>query len=172
MSEAESRVTDWVQSQQRTQQHPQQADPDQVMALLEVDRLRLKLGQLLQEGTFGRVYQGTLLRDGGGGEGPGESDVAIKTVAAGSSAAQREGLVREATRLHGAVSVNHLALKESLLTPELVPGPFQRAEPGGVDLGRDLSHAGLPLGRGQPQEVAPARGISGGVTGVETMISY
>ena len=27
------------------------------MQLLEVDRLRLKLGQLVHEGTFGRIYQ-------------------------------------------------------------------------------------------------------------------
>ncbi len=32
-------------------------DPDEIMRLLEVDRLRLELGPLLQEGTFGRIYQ-------------------------------------------------------------------------------------------------------------------
>ena len=58
MSDAESRVTDWVQSQQRVaEQGNRETDPIAVMMLLEVDRLRLKLGQLLQEGTFGRVYQ-------------------------------------------------------------------------------------------------------------------
>ena len=58
MSDAESRVTDWVQSQQRVaEQVNRETDPMAVMMLLEVDRLRLKLGQLLQEGTFGRVYQ-------------------------------------------------------------------------------------------------------------------
>ena len=58
MSDAESRVTDWVQSQQRVaEQGNRETDPMAVMMLLEVDRLRLKLGQLLQEGTFGRVYQ-------------------------------------------------------------------------------------------------------------------
>lgn len=53
MSDAESRVTDWVQSQMRQKEN----DPQQVMKMLHVDRLRLKLGQLLMEGTFGRVYQ-------------------------------------------------------------------------------------------------------------------
>jgi hypothetical protein len=58
LSDAESRVTDWVQSQQRQQQQGgKDLDPLAVMQMLEVDRLRLKLGQLLQEGTFGRVYQ-------------------------------------------------------------------------------------------------------------------
>jgi phage-related baseplate assembly protein len=58
LSDAESRVTDWVQSQQRQQQRGgKDLDPLAVMQMLEVDRLRLKLGQLLQEGTFGRVYQ-------------------------------------------------------------------------------------------------------------------
>ena len=58
MSDAESRVTDWVQSQQRVaEQGSRETDPMAVMMRLEVDRLRLRLGQLLQEGTFGRVYQ-------------------------------------------------------------------------------------------------------------------
>lgn len=58
MSDAESRVTDWVQSQQRVaEQGKRETNPMAVLMLLEVDRLRLKLGQLLEEGTFGRVYQ-------------------------------------------------------------------------------------------------------------------
>lgn len=96
MSDAESRVTDWVQSQQRVaEQGNRETDPMAVMMLLEVDRLRLKLGQLLQEGTFGRVYQSTLLTDDG------EEDVLVKTVVSGSSEAQRQIMISEGTSLHG-----------------------------------------------------------------------
>ena len=101
-------MTDWVQSQQRGNQSTPAApvDPDAVMRMLEVDRLRLKLGQLIQEGTFGRVYQvryyndiigliqlynvtqGTLLNDD-----EQEEDVYVKTVVAGSSHTQSQILI-------------------------------------------------------------------------------
>lgn len=57
---AESRVTDWIQQQQRDllQEEPSpERDPQVIFDSLQVDRSRLKLGSLLQEGTFGRVYQ-------------------------------------------------------------------------------------------------------------------
>ena len=57
MSDAESRVESWVQSQQRVSEQGHRETDPAVMQVLQVDRLRLKLGQLLQEGTFGRVYQ-------------------------------------------------------------------------------------------------------------------
>ncbi len=66
LSDPESRVTDWVQSQQHlggagmTGSGPPglgPVDPEEAMQLLEVERPRLKMGQLLQEGTFGRIYQ-------------------------------------------------------------------------------------------------------------------
>jgi len=98
MSDAESRVTDWVQSQQRVaEQGNRETDPMAVMMLLEVDRLRLKLGQLLQEGTFGRVYQSTLLNDDE------EEDVLVKTVVAGSSETQSQIMISEGTSLHGLI---------------------------------------------------------------------
>ncbi len=73
------------------------------MAALEVDRLRLKLDQLLQEGTFGRVYQGTLLGESSSAPG-GEAEVVVKTVVAGASQSQSKMLVAEATSLFGMVN--------------------------------------------------------------------
>ena len=43
MSEAESRVTDWVNAQQIQLKE----DPDSIMQMLEVDRLTLKLGKVV-----------------------------------------------------------------------------------------------------------------------------
>ena len=62
LSEAESRVTDWInaQQQQKSVRKPEalvSLAPEEIIDKLEVDRLRLKLGQLLLEGTFGRIYQ-------------------------------------------------------------------------------------------------------------------
>ena len=57
---AESRVTDWIQQQQREKIEEEliaETDPQIIFQNLQVDRIRLKLGSLLQEGTFGRVYQ-------------------------------------------------------------------------------------------------------------------
>ena len=57
---AESRVTDWIQQQQREMMEEDvvpETDPEIIFQNLQVDRIRLKLGSLLQEGTFGRVYQ-------------------------------------------------------------------------------------------------------------------
>ena len=57
---AESRVTDWIQQQQREllqEDVDQEVDPQVVFQNLQVNRIRLKLGSLLQEGTFGRIYQ-------------------------------------------------------------------------------------------------------------------
>ncbi len=68
------------------------------MEMLCLDRLSLKLGQLVQEGTFGRVYQGTLLADD-----VQEEDVVIKTVVAGASQGQSHILIKEGTALYGMV---------------------------------------------------------------------
>ncbi len=60
---AESRVTDWIQQQQREMMEEDvvpETDPEIIFQNLQVDRIRLKLGSLLQEGTFGRVYQVSL----------------------------------------------------------------------------------------------------------------
>ena len=57
---AESRVTDWIQQQQREMMEEDlvvETDPQIIFQNLQVERSRLKLGSLLQEGTFGRVYQ-------------------------------------------------------------------------------------------------------------------
>ena len=63
---------------------------------LVVDRLALTLGDLLLEGTFGRVYQGRLVREGG------SVDVMVKTIVTGSARAQAEKLVTEGSTLHPA----------------------------------------------------------------------
>eukprot|EP00094_Tigriopus_californicus_P003572 TCALIF_03435-PA protein Name:"Similar to dnt Tyrosine-protein kinase Dnt (Drosophila melanogaster)" AED:0.21 eAED:0.21 QI:0/0/0/0.71/1/1/7/0/583 len=113
MSDAESRVTEWVNSQQRRSMPHQSLppfeemydpkEPEEVMAMLEIDRLRLRLGQLLQEGTFGRVYQGTLLT----ADAEPEIDVVVKTVVAGSSASQCALLIKEGVALQG-IANNHV----------------------------------------------------------------
>eukprot|EP00096_Caligus_rogercresseyi_P007213 TRINITY_DN25013_c0_g1_i1.p1 TRINITY_DN25013_c0_g1~~TRINITY_DN25013_c0_g1_i1.p1 ORF type:complete len:610 (-),score=158.18 TRINITY_DN25013_c0_g1_i1:1357-3120(-) len=92
LSDAESRVTDWVQKQTLAVS----LTPQDIMRTLNVDRLRLKLGQLIHEGTFGRIYQGTILLPEGGGS---ESDVMVKTVVSGSSGTQSSLLVTEGTSL-------------------------------------------------------------------------
>lgn len=100
LSDTESRVTDWVQSQRRqVHNHHSELDPEAVVQILHVERLRLKLGQLLQEGTFGRIYQGTFMTDENM-----EEDVFIKTVIAGSSSAQSQILIKEATSLYEMVT--------------------------------------------------------------------
>ena len=68
---------------------------------LVVDRLALTLGDLLLEGTFGRVYQGRLVR------GDCTSDVMVKTIVTGSSRQQAEKLVTEGSLL---ASVKHKQL--------------------------------------------------------------
>lgn len=55
---AESRVTDWIHQQQILEEEPVASmEPQEVFQNLQVERSRLKLGSLLQEGTFSRVYQ-------------------------------------------------------------------------------------------------------------------
>jgi len=61
---------------------------------LVVDRLNLTLGDLLLEGTFGRVYQGRLT------SGLETQDVMVKTIVMGSSEAQAIKLVTEGSLLY------------------------------------------------------------------------
>ena len=65
---------------------------------------KLKLGSLLQEGTFGKVYQGRYSNDITEDE---EEDVVIKTVMSWSSTTQSELLVIEAVKLSG-LNHNHI----------------------------------------------------------------
>ena len=67
---------------------------------LVVDRLDLTLGDLLLEGTFGRVYQGRL----------GARDVMVKTVVMGCSEAQAVKLVTEGSSLYPASHSHVLSL--------------------------------------------------------------
>jgi RYK receptor-like tyrosine kinase len=62
---------------------------------IAVDRLSLTLGDLLQEGTFGRIYQGRLDIDCD------SEDVMVKTVVMGSSSHQANKLVNEGGSLYG-----------------------------------------------------------------------
>lgn len=98
-SDAESRVTDWIQQQQHHHQTKSENEPsaEEKINSLQVDRSSLKLGCLLQEGTFGKVYQGTL-EDPDRAE---DQDVMIKTVMTYCSANQSELLVLEGVRLFG-----------------------------------------------------------------------
>ena len=62
---------------------------------LVVDRLDLILGDLLMEGTFGRVYQGRLTSPGSG-----PRDVMVKTIVMGSSEAQAVKLINDGSLLY------------------------------------------------------------------------
>jgi len=73
-----------------------------VLEDLVIDRLDLTLGDLLLEGTFGRVYQGRLVTRPNGEEVT--KDVMVKTIVMGSSQAQAVKLVTEGSLLY---SVSH-----------------------------------------------------------------
>ena len=87
---------------------PTRAEPlhqakDEVVDPIEklvVDRLDLTLGDLLLEGTFGRVYQGRL----------GSRDVMVKTVVMGCSESQAVKLVTEGSSLYPASHSHILSL--------------------------------------------------------------
>ena len=85
-----------------TRPEAQQAQDDGVGPIekLVVDRLDLTLGDLLLEGTFGRVYQGRL----------GARDVMVKTVVMGCSEAQAVKLVTEGSSLYPASHSHVLSL--------------------------------------------------------------
>jgi len=89
MSESDSKYT---QSQIKTSRHHQPCVPIQE---IQVDRLSLTLGELLHEGTFGRIYQGRLDQHGN------TKDVMVKTVMMGSSNHQSSNLVKESSHLYG-----------------------------------------------------------------------
>jgi RYK receptor-like tyrosine kinase len=73
---------------------------------LVVARSALTLGDLLLEGTFGRVYQGRLVTASPAGP----VDVMVKTVVTGSSRAQAEKLVTEGSLLYPAAGRGVLAI--------------------------------------------------------------
>lgn len=104
--DAESRVTDWIQQQymkseilNSTIDENEPKSPEEVAKGLEIDRSRLKLGSLLQEGTFGKVYQGRFQHDCSGNGDFEEVDVMIKTVMSWSSSTQSKLLVLEGVKL-------------------------------------------------------------------------
>ena len=115
----ESRVTNWIQEQymkRGNQQQQTKSDesvidtsrtPEEVAKDLEIERSRLKLGSLLQEGTFGKVYQGRYLITADDEVEEEEDDVMIKTVMSWSSTTQSELLVIEAVKLSG-LNHNHI----------------------------------------------------------------
>ena len=111
-SDAESRVTDWIQQQYmkgnrdfktNTQTIEEVKTPEEIIKDIEVDRSRLKLGSLVQEGTFGKVFQGRFLEENG------EVDVMIKTVMSWSSNTQSQLLVVEGVKLAGLQHKNILS---------------------------------------------------------------
>lgn len=55
-------------------------DLDDRIRLLDARGAPVKLERVLQEGAFGRVYQGTFKGHGGGGNGSGCQEVLVKTV--------------------------------------------------------------------------------------------
>ncbi len=116
-SDAESRVTDWIQQQYMKANNSSDIHhrsdestsydvktPDEVAKDIQVDRSRLKLGSLLQEGTFGKVYQGRFSNEDSSEEITEEEDVMIKTVMSWSSSMQSQLLVIEGVKLAG---LNH-----------------------------------------------------------------
>jgi len=114
-SDAESRVTDWIQQQymkQRNNEIFNKSDesgfdsktPEEIAKDIEVVRSRLKLGSLIQEGTFGKVYQGRFKNDDLEDISTDEEDVMIKTVMSWSSSTQSQLLVIDGVKLAG---LNH-----------------------------------------------------------------
>lgn len=83
--------------------------------LLTIKRYRVRLSNLLQEGTFGRVYRGTYNE---------VQDVLVKTVAQHASDTQVQLLLQEGTSLYGAAHPAILSLLgvsiEDLSTPFLL----------------------------------------------------
>ncbi|XP_041483184.1 tyrosine-protein kinase RYK-like isoform X2 [Lytechinus variegatus] len=76
------------------------------LAPYAIERSRITLGEVLQEGTFGRVHQGVLISPAGDSE----KDVFIKTVTDDSSEEQRHLLVKESCLLQGLSHKNILPL--------------------------------------------------------------
>lgn len=72
--------------------------PEDLAKDMEVVRQRLKLGSLIQEGTFGKVFQGRFQACDDQNQ---EEDVMIKTVMSWSSTTQSQLLVIEGVRLSG-----------------------------------------------------------------------
>ena len=114
-SDAESRVTDWIQQQymkQRNNEIFNKSDesgfdaktPEEVAKDIEVVRSRLKLGSLVQEGTFGKLYQGLFKNEDIEDVITDEEDVMIKTVMSWSSSTQSQLLVIDGIKLAG---LNH-----------------------------------------------------------------
>jgi len=114
-SDAESRVTDWIQQQymkQRNNEIFNKTDesgfdtktPEEIAKDIEVIRSRLKLGSLIQEGTFGKVYQGRFKNEDIEDIITDEEDVMIKTVMSWSSSTQSQLLVIDGVKLAG---LNH-----------------------------------------------------------------
>jgi len=95
---------------------------------IAVDRLSLTLGDLLHEGTFGRIYQGRLDIDCD------SEDVMVKTVVMGSSPHQTDKLVREGSQLYGINQKHVLALAATtydgsspmMIYPYSYPGNLKR----------------------------------------------
>ncbi|XP_030838359.1 tyrosine-protein kinase RYK isoform X1 [Strongylocentrotus purpuratus] len=76
------------------------------LAPYAIERSRITLGEVLLEGTFGRVHQGVLIS----ATGDSEQDVFIKTVTDHSSEEQRHLLVKESCLLQGLSHKNILPL--------------------------------------------------------------
>ena len=115
-SDAESRVTDWIQQQYIKAANHQDLNsappveeyrsPEDVAKDIEVDRSRLKMGSLVQEGTFGKLFQGRYKQFDQADQ---EVDVMIKTVMSWSSSTQSQLLVVEGVKLAGLQHKNILS---------------------------------------------------------------
>jgi len=91
-NDSDFRISEWVVSLGHEDDVGVEAESIEKLA---VERQSLVLGDLLNEGTFGRVYQGCLTRPGCEPQ-----DVMVKTIAPGSSEAQARFLIQEGGMLY------------------------------------------------------------------------
>lgn len=83
-----------------------------IKELLTIKRCRVRLSNLLQEGTFGRVYRGTYNDS---------QDVLVKTVAQHASQTQVSLLLKEGTSLYGASHPGILTLLGASVDDPITP---------------------------------------------------
>lgn len=102
-----------------------QTNASDIKELLTIKRYRVRLSNLLQEGTFGRVYRGTYNET---------QDVLVKTVAQHASQTQVSLLLKEGTSLYGASHPGILTLLGASVDDPTMPFLLYAASSGTKNL--------------------------------------